>query len=124
MELPLHFRYQPPSSDSPYKTVAVPQPIVFILTSQLPKELQHQNSLRLPCNAKSNSNQLCLWTRVQLSHDEIVDGDLTAEIPQGLEAHKLVVVGITVFTTLLATSFIAYSFVKLKYRTEIDKKNK
>ena len=126
MELPLHFRYQPPSSShSPYKTITVPSPVVFISTSQLPKELQ-QNSIRLPCNASSSPDNLCLWTRTQLyskkgGGDEL---ELSAEIPQGLEEHKTVVVGVTVLATLVATAFIAYNFVKMKYRIESEKKNR
>ena len=125
MELPLHFRYQAPSSsDSPYKTVTVPPPMAFVLTTQLPQQLQ-QNSIRLPCNALSNSDKLCLWTRTQLYSlkDDDDELEMTAEIPQGLEEHKAVVVGLTVFATLAATAFIAYNFVKVKDRTESKKKN-
>ena len=38
-----------------------------------------------------------------------------AEIPQGLEEHQTMVVGLTVLTTLMATMFIAYKIVKVKY---------
>ena len=119
MELPLHFRYQPPSSSSshsPYKTVTIPPPMVFISASQLPTELQH-NSIRLPCNASSsNPNSLCSWTRTQLYGKKSADDELKlmAEIPQGLEEHQTMVVGLTVLTTLMATMFIAYKIVKVK----------
>ena len=120
MELPLHFRYQPPSSSrSPYKTVAVPPPTVFVQTSQLPGELrQEQFSYRLPCNSSSDStDELCLWTRAQLyssnNKGNNRDGlELAAEIPQGLEEHQAVVVALTVLATLLATTVIACNFVR------------
>ena len=118
MELPLHFRYQPPSSShSPYKTITIPPPVVFVPISQLPNEL-HEPSIRLPCDATSNSDELCLWTRAQLYGNKGDDGgleELVAEIPQGLEEHQVVVVGITVLVTLVATTVIAYNFVKRWY---------
>ena len=123
VELPLHFRYQPPSSShSPYKTVTIPSPTVFVLTSQLPSELQHP-LIRLPCNATSNSDELCSWTRVQLSNNKgnVDNGfELVAEIPRGLEEHQAMVVGLTVLATLVATTLIAYTFVR---RIESIKKN-
>ena len=127
MELPLHFRYQPPSSShSPYKIVTIPPPVVFVPTSQLPNKLQ-QPSIRLPCNASSNSNELCSWIRAQL-HDNKGNDDgfeeLVAEIPQGLEEHQAVVVGITVLVTLVATTVIAYNFVRRWYGIENEKKSR
>ena len=48
---------------------------------------------------------------------------LTAEIPQGLKEHQAMVVGLTVFATLVATAVVAYNFMKVKDRTESGKKN-
>lgn len=127
MELPLHFRYQPPSSShSPYKTVTIPPPVVFVPTSQLPNELQ-QPPIRLPCNASSNSDELCSWTRAQFYNNKGGDGgleELVAEIPQGLEEHQAVVVGITVLVTLVATTVIICNFVRRWYGIENEKKSR
>ena len=127
MELPLHFRYQPPSSShSPYKTITIPSPVVFIPTSQLPNEL-HEPSIKLSCNASSNSDELCSWTRAQLYGNKDDDDrgleELVAEIPQGLEEHQAVVVGITVLVTLVATTVIICSFVRRWYGIENEKKS-
>lgn len=125
MELPLHFRYQPPSSlDSPYKVVTIPPPMLFVLTNQLPETLQQQhNSIELPCNASHTSHQphLCSWTRVQARGMDLLNNDnleLSVKIPQGLEGHRMVVIGITIFITLMATLFLAYNFMNMKDRTE------
>ena len=123
VELPLHFRYQAPSPDSPYRTVPILPPMAFIMTNQLPKPLQH-NSIQLPCNVSATPHQLCLWTRTQIIHSTEKDGlMLAAEIPQGLEQHRVIVVGLTVFITLVATVYIAYSFMTVRERTESSKKN-
>lgn len=99
--------------------------MAFISTSQLPKELQ-QNSIGLPCNGSSNPDNLCLWTRARLysKKSDADEVELTAEIPQGLEEHKTVVVGVTVLGTFMATVFIAFNFVKMRYRVESEKKNR
>ena len=103
--------------------------MLFVLMSQLPETLQQQhNSVKLPCNASHTSHQpyLCSWTRTQAWGTDLLDNDnleLSAEIPQGLEGHRVVVVGLTVFITLMATAFLAYNFLKVKDRTESDKKS-
>ena len=100
--------------------------MVFVSTSQLPNELQ-QPSIRLPCNASSNSDKLCSWTRAQLYGNKGDDDrfeELVAEIPQGLEEHQAVVVGITVLVTLVATTVIACSFVRKWYGIENEKKSR
>jgi hypothetical protein len=123
VELPLHFRYQPPSSShSPYKAVPIPPPTVFIPASQLPNELQ-QPSIRLPCNAASNSDELCSWIRAQIYSNKDGLKELVAEIPQGLEEHQAVIVGITVLVTLVATTVIACNFVRRWYGIENEKKS-
>ena len=126
MEFPLHFRYQPPSSsDSPYKTVTVPPPSAFIRTDQLPHPLQqHDHAIKLPCNASYTPNKdhtHCSWTRVKLrgTDDNL---ELSIEIPRGLEEHRTVVVGVTVFCTLVAAGYIAWNFWKVKDRTKSSRK--
>ena len=125
MELPLHFRYQPPSSKSPYKTISIPTPMAFVVTNQLPKQFQQESTIKLPCKASSKDRQPCIWTRVQVDavKKEREGLELTADIPRGLQDHTTIVVGLTVFTTLMATAYIAYAFMSVRERTEKRKKN-
>ena len=125
MELPLHFRYQPPSSESPYKTVAIPiPPMAFVLTNRLPKQFQQESTIGLLCNTSSADYQSCSWTRVQVGTEKEKEGlELSADIPRGLQAHTAMVVGVTVFATLMATAYIAYAFMSMKERTEEREKS-
>ena len=118
VELPIHFCYQAPS-DSWYKMVDVPAPLVFqqcqktkredLETSCLP-ECKGKTAEQFPCSVPSR--EWCLWEHIDISVETANAHHTRAVIPRGLEGHVAVVVMATVMVAQAGTLYLVYIMVQ------------
>ena len=100
--MPIHFRYQPPSSDCGYVPVLVPSPVLMV-----PHPL---GPAPLPCHA--DTRDTCLWALVAATSSE--DGgkeptpDMRAPVPCGTEGIVSTIVTIVTCLVTLSAMFVLF----------------